>query len=93
VYKGAPTVIASPDGRTYVNPTGNQGLAVAGTGDCLAGSIVAFLAQGVEAVAAAALATYVGGHAADLLAEDKGMLGMNALDLIDTLPYALLDLA
>jgi NAD(P)H-hydrate epimerase len=92
VFKGAPTVIAAPDGRTFVNPTGNAGLAVAGTGDVLSGSIVALLAQGVAPLFAAALAVYSGGLAAERLAEEMGINGMTALDLIDSMPYALAEL-
>ncbi len=92
VFKGTPTVIAAPDGRAFVNPTGNPGLAVAGTGDVLAGTIAALLAQGVEPLAAAVLATYLGGLAADRLAATIGELGMTALDLIEELPGAMLAL-
>lgn len=89
VFKGAPTVIAAPDGQAFVNPTGNPGLAVAGTGDTLAGAIVAMLAQRVEPLHAAVLATYLGGLAADRIANRQGIRGMTALDLIDELPYAM----
>jgi NAD(P)H-hydrate epimerase len=89
VCKGAPTLIASPAGEVAVNPTGNAGLAVAGTGDMLAGAITALLAQGVAPLHAAVLATYVGGLAAEMLAEEMGMHGMTALDLIDGLPFAM----
>jgi len=93
VFKGAPTVIAAPDGRAFVNPTGNAGLAVAGTGDVLSGSIVALLAQGVEPLSAASLAVYAGGLAAERMAEELGGVnGMTALDLIDAMPYALAEL-
>ncbi len=92
VFKGAPTVIAAPDGQLYVNPTGNAGLAVAGTGDMLAGAIVALLAQSVPPLLAAALATYAGGLAAERLAASIGILGMTAPDLIEELPYALAEL-
>ena len=86
VFKGAPTVIAAPDGRAFVNPTGNAGLAVAGTGDTLAGSISPPSSPRVSnRCHAAALATYVGGLAAELLAKHRGILGMTALDLIEAL--------
>ncbi|MHB0937573.1 MAG: NAD(P)H-hydrate dehydratase [Armatimonadota bacterium] len=93
VFKGAPTVIAAPDGRAFVNPTGNAGLAVAGTGDVLSGSIIALLAQGMEPFFAASLAVYAGGLAAERMAEELGGVnGMTALDLIDAMPYALAEL-
>ncbi len=93
IFKGAPTVIAAPDGRVWVNPTGNAGLAVAGTGDVLAGAVTALLAQGVPAPEAAALAVYAGGRAAELIATEHGIHGMTALDLIEALPFALAELA
>jgi NAD(P)H-hydrate epimerase len=89
VFKGAPTVIAAPSGETFVNPTGNAGLAVAGTGDTLAGSIVALLGQGLPAWQAATLATYAGGLAAEMVAEEIGIHGMTAPDLIEAMPTAL----
>src|SRR5262249_53972692 len=58
VLKGAPTVVAAPDGRVSVNPTGTPALATAGTGDVLTGALVALLAQGLEPWDAARLAVY-----------------------------------
>ncbi|MHB9023621.1 MAG: NAD(P)H-hydrate dehydratase [Armatimonadota bacterium] len=92
VFKGAPTVIAAPDGRAFVNPTGNAGLAVAGTGDTLSGSIVAFLAQGVPPLEAAVLACYVGGRAAELGTATTGMHGFTAPDLAENIPLAIREL-
>jgi len=89
VYKGAPTIIAMPDGSAYINPTGNAALAVAGTGDTLAGSIVAFLAQGLPAPHATALACYIGGLACEQITARQGLRGMTSLDLIEGLPYAM----
>jgi len=93
VFKGAPTVIAAPDDETFVNPTGNAALAVAGTGDTLAGSIVAFLAQRLRPLQAGALATYVGGLACEQITARQGLRGMTALDLIEGLPEAMKTLA
>jgi len=93
IFKGTPTVIAAPDGTCYVNPTGNPGLAVAGTGDMLAGATVALLAQGLPPLHAATLAAYTGGLAAERLAREMGINGMTAPDLIDALPFALNELA
>lgn len=64
--KGAPTVIAAPDGRVWVNPTGNSGLATGGSGDVLSGVIGTFLAQGLPGPEAAVLGCFVHGQAADL---------------------------
>jgi ADP-dependent NAD(P)H-hydrate dehydratase / NAD(P)H-hydrate epimerase len=65
VLKGSGSVIAAPDGRTFINPTGNARLAIAGTGDVLAGMIAARLAAGESAVDAACAAVYLHGLAAD----------------------------
>jgi hydroxyethylthiazole kinase-like uncharacterized protein yjeF len=89
VLKGAPTVTARPDGIVTVNPTGNPGLATAGTGDVLTGVVAGLIAQGVSPEDAASLGVYVHGAAADLLAERRGMRGMVASDVIEALPEAL----
>jgi len=65
VLKGCGSVIATPDGRWFVNTTGNPGLASAGTGDVLSGLIVALLAQGWPALEALLAAVHVHGAAAD----------------------------
>ena len=84
VLKGPGTVIAAPDGRAAVNPTGSSALATAGTGDVLAGVIGGLLARGVPPFEAAVSAVYVHGAAADLL----GPHGLVAPDLLDALPIA-----
>jgi len=92
VLKGAPTVIAAPDGAATVNPTGNPGLATAGTGDVLTGAIAALLAQGLAPADAATLGVYVHGLAGDLAAAERGTQGMVAGDVAEMLPQALLAL-
>jgi NAD(P)H-hydrate epimerase len=89
VLKGARTVIARPDGLVAICPTGNPGMATAGTGDVLTGMIVGLLAQGVPAWDAACAATYFHGAAGDLAAQQLGQAGMLASDLIAKIPYAL----
>lgn len=89
VLKGSPTVIASPDGRTSVNPTGNPGMATAGMGDVLAGVIATLLAQGLEAHEASAAAVYVHGLAGDLAAAEIGTSGLTASDVAERLPRAM----
>jgi hydroxyethylthiazole kinase-like uncharacterized protein yjeF len=71
VLKGSGTLLAAPDGALRINPTGNARLAVAGTGDVLAGWIAARLAQGEDALAAATGAVFLHGAAADAWPEDR----------------------
>ncbi len=69
VAKGAPTLVAAPDGRRYVNPTGNDALAHGGTGDVLTGLLGGLLAQGMSAWDAARLGCWLHGRAGSLAAE------------------------
>ena len=89
VLKGARTVIAGPDGMVAICPTGNPGMATAGTGDVLTGMIAGLLAQGLAPWEAACAATYVHGLAGDLAAEVIGQTSLMAGDVIDSIPYAL----
>ena len=85
VLKGHRTIIATPSGRTFINPTGNSGLATAGTGDVLTGMIAAWLGQLLDAEAACRLAVFLHGAAADLLEQSEGQVAMIAGDLIGAL--------
>lgn len=89
VLKGARTVIARPDGHVALCPTGNPGMATAGTGDVLTGMMVGLLAQGLAAWDAARAATYIHGLAGDLAAEVTGHASLIAGDLIEHIPQAL----
>ena len=88
VMKGAPTVVAAPDGRASVNSTGTPALATAGTGDVLAGVLAALLAQGLPPFDAARLAVFVHGRAGELCGDEIGVPGTIASDLIERLPRA-----
>ncbi len=88
VLKGAPTVIADPGGGIYVNPTGNSGLASAGSGDVLVGMIAAFIAQQVAIVDAAQLGTFMHGLTADLIARDANEYSIIASDLLNNIGRA-----
>ena len=86
VLKGFRTIVAEPGGRAAVNPTGNPGLATAGSGDVLSGIVGALLARGRDAFSAAVAAVYAHGLAADRVAARRGEEGMLAGDVIDALP-------
>ena len=82
ILKGSGSVIAQANGEVVINPTGNAGLATAGSGDVLAGICAALLAQGWPAWEAAAGAAWIHGAAADLLvANGVGPIGMSAGEL------------
>jgi NAD(P)H-hydrate epimerase len=89
VLKGAATVTAEPQGTVYINSTGGPALATAGTGDVLAGAIGGLLAQGLEPAKAAFLGAYIHGLAGDLAAQEKGIRGVIASDVLEKLPLAL----
>ncbi len=89
LLKGAGTVAASPEGRAILNGTGGPTLATGGSGDVLTGLVAALLAQGVEALEAAALAAYVHGLAGDRIARRRGEAGLMARELAEELPGAM----
>lgn len=86
VLKGAATVIAAPDGRCAVNPTGNPGMAKGGSGDVLAGMISSLAAQGISSFESAAAGAYLHGLAGDICAQKLGERAMLPTDLITALP-------
>lgn len=87
VLKGSRSLIAGPDGRVFINPTGNPGLGTAGAGDTLTGLIAGFIAQGgnsdepVSVLESVIAALYVGGLAGDFAARELGMRTMVASDI------------
>jgi len=85
ILKGHRTVIATPEGKVYINPTGNPGMATGGTGDVLTGMIAAWLAQLLDAEAACRLAVFLHGAAGDLVESREGQVSMIATDLLDCL--------
>ncbi len=88
VLKGAHSVIAAPDGSTYIIATGNPILAVGGSGDVLTGIIAALMAQGLPALEAAILGSGWHGLAGDVAAENLGQAGASPIDIIRAIPLA-----
>ena len=89
VLKDARTVIASPDGRVYVNTSGNCAMSTGGSGDVLTGIIGGFVCQGMDVFEAAVLGVFVHGRCGDYAAEKMGHYGVLAGNLIDALPYVI----
>ena len=92
VLKGAYTVVAHSDGAAEVAPFSNPGLATAGTGDVLAGTIAGLMSQGLESEAAASLGVYLHGLAGESVRARLGNTGMVASDLLPELPAIIRDL-
>jgi NAD(P)H-hydrate epimerase len=92
VLKGYRTLVATPDGKVFVNPTGSPGMATGGTGDVLAGMLAAWLAQILDAEAACRLAVYLHGAAGELADADEGEVSMIAGDLVNHIGDAILEL-
>jgi len=82
VLKGHRTVIATPAGRVFINPTGNPGMATGGTGDVLTGMVAAWLAQLLDAEAACRVAVFLHGGAGDLAEAAQGQVSMTAADVL-----------
>ena len=92
VLKGYRTLVAAPDGQVFVNPTGNPGMATAGSGDALTGFIAALLGQKLGPLEACLLAVWLHGRAGDLAAEKVGLEPLMAGDIIEFYPAALREL-
>lgn len=88
LLKGSGTVITDGD-TTYINPTGNPGMAVGGSGDVLSGIITALLGQGLKPLEAAACGAWLHGAAGDICAKEIGQYGMLPTDLVNVLPRLL----
>ena len=87
-FKGFPTVCAAPNGRAYLNSTGNPTLSQGGTGDVLAGIIGAYLGYGLPPLEASACGVYIHGAAADLALETMGPRGVTAHRIAELVPFA-----
>ncbi len=89
VLKGHHTVVADPSGKTYINNSGNPGMASGGCGDVLTGMITSFMGQGLRLFDAARLGVYLHGLTGDLVARKKGEVGLVASDLLNVIPRVL----
>ncbi len=91
VLKGAKTIISSPSNRTYLNITGNPGMATGGSGDVLTGIISSFVGQGYNCLTSSAMGVFIHGFAADIAAGVKGEYSLTAGDIVEYLPRVLMD--
>jgi NAD(P)H-hydrate epimerase len=89
VLKGYRTLVASPDGQVFINPTGNPGMASGGMGDVLTGMMGGFVCQGFDILPSLQMAVYLHGLAGDQVAMEKGEKSLIATDLIAKLPALL----
>ncbi len=86
VLKGHPTLISTPKGEVFINPTGNPGMASGGTGDVLTGMIGGLVCQGFDILSSLQVAVYLHGMAGDEAAREKGEKSLIATDIIEKIP-------
>ena len=89
ILKGAQTIVTFPDGKIFINPTGNPGMASGGMGDVLTGMIAGFCAQGFSPENASLAAVFIHGMCGDILAENIGGFGFLATDMVEIIPKAI----
>ena len=88
VLKGSGTLVAAPHEKSYINTTGNPGMATGGSGDVLTGIIAALAGQGIKPVDAARAGVFIHGMAGDISAEQMGETGMTAMDIANNTALA-----
>lgn len=89
VLKGARSVIATPDGYVFINPTGNPGMSSGGTGDVLTGVISGLISQKYSPLEACLLGTFIHGLSGDIAVKETGPSGITATDVANLIPKAL----
>jgi hydroxyethylthiazole kinase-like uncharacterized protein yjeF len=89
VLKGYHTLIASPEGEVFINPTGNPGMASGGTGDVLTGMIGGLVCQGLDPLQSVQISVYLHGLAGDRVSSEKGERALVAGDMIEKIPAVL----
>ena len=88
ILKGSGTLVAAPHEKSYINTTGNPGMATGGSGDVLTGIIAALAGQGIEPVDSARAGVFIHGLAGDISAEQMGETGMTAMDIANNTALA-----
>jgi NAD(P)H-hydrate epimerase len=88
ILKGSGTLVAAPHEKSYINTTGNPGMATGGSGDVLTGIIAALAGQGIDPVDAARAGVFIHGLAGDISAEQMGETGMTAMDIANNTALA-----
>ena len=89
LLKGSPSLIATPDGNVYINPTGNPGMATGGSGDVLTGIIAGLAAQNISPKNASIAGAYIHGYSGDIFSEVETQTSLIAGDLLRNLPNVL----
>lgn len=92
ILKGAPTIVAAPEGNCFINSTSNPGMATAGTGDVLTGIVAALIGQGLSPLQASVSGVYIHGFSGDLARDEAGEYSLTAGMVIESLPDAFKEL-